>query len=192
MKKSNRNIIWLIIASAILITILFNFNSFWGILSILERDGRIAIINNNDEMRGARARCEGREEACFELVYPVKVIMRDRSTITVNDDDEFDKLRRTGNFIALQYPVKIIFRNIDRDLREGIQERLYFGIFLAGFHFILFCILAFFNYGDILVQTASEIPNLEFSSVANPEIVADILQDLRIEEEIEKLEGRLR
>lgn len=50
----------------------------------------------------------------------------------------------------------------------------------------------FFNYGDILVQTASEIPNLEFHSVANPEIVADILQDLRIEEEIEKLEGRLR
>lgn len=50
----------------------------------------------------------------------------------------------------------------------------------------------FFNYGDILVQTASEIPNLEFRSVANPEIVAEILQDLRIEEEIEKLEGRLR
>ena len=50
----------------------------------------------------------------------------------------------------------------------------------------------FFNYGDILVQTASEIPNIEFLSVANPEIVADILQDLRIEEEVEKLEGRLR
>jgi hypothetical protein len=50
----------------------------------------------------------------------------------------------------------------------------------------------FFNYGDILVQTASEIPNLEFRSVANPEIIADILQDLRIEEEVEKLEGRLR
>ena len=50
----------------------------------------------------------------------------------------------------------------------------------------------FFNFGDILVQTASEIPNLEFQSVANPDVVADILQDLRIEEEVEKLEGRLR
>ena len=50
----------------------------------------------------------------------------------------------------------------------------------------------FLNYGDVLIQTASEIPNLEFQSVANPEDVADVLQDLRIEEEVEKMEGRRR
>lgn len=50
----------------------------------------------------------------------------------------------------------------------------------------------FFNYGNILVQTAAEIPNLEFMSVPKPDEVARILRELRVEEEIEKLEGRIR
>ena len=49
-----------------------------------------------------------------------------------------------------------------------------------------------FNYGDILIQTASEVPNFEFLAVPRPDKVATVLQDLRIEEEQEKLEGRLR
>ncbi|MGB6838993.1 MAG: hypothetical protein WBD86_03725 [Microgenomates group bacterium] len=49
-----------------------------------------------------------------------------------------------------------------------------------------------FNYGDVLVQTAAEVPNFDFLAVPNPDKVAKILQDLRIEEEIEKLEGRVR
>lgn len=49
-----------------------------------------------------------------------------------------------------------------------------------------------FNYGDVLVQTASEVPNFEFLAVPRPDQVAKILQELRIEEEQEKLEGRVR
>ncbi len=49
-----------------------------------------------------------------------------------------------------------------------------------------------FNYGDVFVQTAAEVPNFDFLAVPNPDKVAKILQDLRIEEEIEKLEGRAR
>src|SRR3972149_330380 len=49
-----------------------------------------------------------------------------------------------------------------------------------------------FNYGDVLVQTASEVPNFEFLAVPKPDQVAKILQELRIEEEQEKLEGRVR
>jgi uncharacterized membrane protein YdbT with pleckstrin-like domain len=49
-----------------------------------------------------------------------------------------------------------------------------------------------FNYGDVLIQTASEVPNFEFLAVPKPDKVAKILQDLRIEEEQEKLEGRIR
>lgn len=49
-----------------------------------------------------------------------------------------------------------------------------------------------FNYGDVFVQTAAEVPNFDFLAVPNPDKVAKILQDLRIEEEIEKLEGRVR
>jgi hypothetical protein len=49
-----------------------------------------------------------------------------------------------------------------------------------------------FNYGDVLIQTAGEVPNFEFLAIPKPAKVAKILQELRTEEEIEKLEGRIR
>jgi hypothetical protein len=49
-----------------------------------------------------------------------------------------------------------------------------------------------FNYGDVLVQTAAEVPNFEFLAVPKPDKVVKILQDLRIEEKQEALEGRIR
>lgn len=49
-----------------------------------------------------------------------------------------------------------------------------------------------FNYGDIMVQTASEVPNFEFVAVPKPDKVAKVLQDLRIEEQQEAIEGRVR
>ena len=51
---------------------------------------------------------------------------------------------------------------------------------------------ALFNYGDVLIQTAGEVQNFEFLAVPKPAKVAKILQELRTEEEIEKLEGRIR
>jgi uncharacterized membrane protein YdbT with pleckstrin-like domain len=48
------------------------------------------------------------------------------------------------------------------------------------------------NYGDIVIQTAAEIPQLEFLAVPQPDRVARILRELRVEEEKEKLEGRVR
>lgn len=50
---------------------------------------------------------------------------------------------------------------------------------------------AVFNYGDVLVQTASEITEFVFNKVPDPAKVADILQRLRTEEKKEALEGRL-
>jgi hypothetical protein len=50
----------------------------------------------------------------------------------------------------------------------------------------------FFRYGDVVVQTAAQIPQIEFEAVPNPDMVARVLRELRIEEEIEKLEGRIR
>jgi hypothetical protein len=49
-----------------------------------------------------------------------------------------------------------------------------------------------FNYGDVLVQTAGEVPNIDFEAVPNPARVAKILQDLRMEEAQEAIEGRIR
>jgi cell division protein FtsL len=36
-----------------------------------------------------------------------------------------------------------------------------------------------FNYGDVYVQTASEVPNFEFLAVPKPDEVAKLLQELR-------------
>jgi len=49
-----------------------------------------------------------------------------------------------------------------------------------------------FNYGDVLIQTAGAEPNLEFEAVPKPDHVVRALQELRTEEEIEALEGRIR
>lgn len=49
-----------------------------------------------------------------------------------------------------------------------------------------------FNYGTVYVQTAAEKPRFEFEKVPNPALVAKILEKLRMEEEQEKLEGRVR
>lgn len=48
-----------------------------------------------------------------------------------------------------------------------------------------------FNYGTVFVQTASEVPELIFEKIPNPDKVIKILQQLRQEEELEALEGRI-
>jgi hypothetical protein len=53
-------------------------------------------------------------------------------------------------------------------------------------------ILSFFNFGNVVIQTAAEVPRIIFESVPNPEKVAKILRELNIQEEVEKLEGRIR
>lgn len=49
-----------------------------------------------------------------------------------------------------------------------------------------------FNFGDVIIQTAGEVPRIEFTAVPNPDKVAKILRELRVEEETEKMEGRVR
>ena len=50
----------------------------------------------------------------------------------------------------------------------------------------------FFNYGNVLIQTASEVPVFQFEAVPQPALVVRKLNDLILEEEQEKLEGRVR
>lgn len=49
-----------------------------------------------------------------------------------------------------------------------------------------------FNFGNVLVQTAAEMTEFIFENVPGPARVAEILQQLRTEEKIEALEGRIR
>ena len=48
------------------------------------------------------------------------------------------------------------------------------------------------NYGDILIQTAAEEQEFDFEAVPQPDRVAKILRELRVEEEIEEREGVIR
>jgi len=47
-----------------------------------------------------------------------------------------------------------------------------------------------FNFGDVVIQTAGAIPEICFEAVPNPEQVSHILNNLMLEEEQEKLDGR--
>lgn len=49
-----------------------------------------------------------------------------------------------------------------------------------------------FDYGDIFIQTSAEVPELDFDAIPHPDEVAKILRNLRVEEEQEKIEGRVR
>jgi len=49
-----------------------------------------------------------------------------------------------------------------------------------------------FNYGTVLIQTASEVNQIIFENVSSPEKVIKVLQQLRQEEELETLEGRIK
>lgn len=49
-----------------------------------------------------------------------------------------------------------------------------------------------FNYGDVLIQTAAEQAKTRFEAIPHPDRVAKILRELRVEEQEEKAEGRVR
>ncbi len=51
---------------------------------------------------------------------------------------------------------------------------------------------AFFNYGDILIQTAAEKTQFVFESIPNPDEVVTVINFLIAEEEQEVIEGRIR
>lgn len=50
----------------------------------------------------------------------------------------------------------------------------------------------FFNFGNVIIQTAAEIPRITFEKVPKPDEVTKILRQLRVEEEQEKIDGRVR
>lgn len=49
-----------------------------------------------------------------------------------------------------------------------------------------------FDFGDVHIQTAAAIAEIDFQAVPHPDLVAQVLRELRVEEEIEKIEGRVR
>src|SRR4030042_4713063 len=79
--------------------------------------------------------------------------------------------------------VNLIYREITDANIEDIQDVT---VKVGG------ALSTFFDYGNVYIQTASEIPRINFESVPMPDKVARILRELRVEEDVEKLEGRIR
>ena len=92
------------------------------------------------------------------------------------------------NIITDERVVDIDFHNIlYKDLSETkIDQVQDISIKVGGFTRSLF------NYGDVYIQTAGAEPEICFEAVPNPEQVSKILNHLAMEEEQEKLEGRVR
>jgi membrane protein YdbS with pleckstrin-like domain len=53
-------------------------------------------------------------------------------------------------------------------------------------------LMAAFDYGDVYIQTAGETQQIEFEAVPHPNRVVKVLNRLIMEEEKEKIEGRIR
>jgi membrane protein YdbS with pleckstrin-like domain len=79
--------------------------------------------------------------------------------------------------------VNLVYREVtDADI-EQIQDVT---VEMSG------TIRTLFNYGDVLIQTASQEQKTRFEAISHPDRVAKILRQLRVEEQEEKAEGRVR
>jgi len=77
----------------------------------------------------------------------------------------------------------LIYKEISDAKIEDIQDVTYR---VSGFARNLF------NFGDVFIQTAAQMPQFEFHNVPQPARIAKLLRELISEEEVEKLEGRVR
>ena len=90
-------------------------------ISFEGREGSTTLtVTNDEEMRNAYGRCGGgrdnNDRECFELVYPVTYLMPDGSTITIENDEDWDPIKdwyeenpESEERPELQYPVDVVF-----------------------------------------------------------------------------------
>lgn len=84
--------------------------------------------------------------------------------------------------VDIDFPT-ILYKDISETKIDQVQD---VSVKVGGF------IRSLFNFGDVSIQTAGTVPEIRFEAVPNPEQVSKILNELKLEEEKEKLEGRVR
>jgi uncharacterized membrane protein YdbT with pleckstrin-like domain len=84
--------------------------------------------------------------------------------------------------VDIDFP-SILYRDISSAKIDNVQD---ISAKTGGF------VRSFFNYGDVYIQTAGEEREFVFEAVPEPEEIVKILNQLILEEEQEKLEGRAR
>ena len=75
----------------------------------------------------------------------------------------------------------LIYRQVTEAQNDKIQDITYR---IGG------VVRSLFNYGDVLIQTAGALPNLDFNAVPNPDQIVKILNELR-EQAAEREEGEV-
>jgi len=104
-------------------------------ISFETREGSTTLtVTNDEEMRGAYGRCgsgrdDDRDRECFELVYPVTYLMPDGSTITVENDEDWDPIKdwydanpESEERPTLEYPVDIVYETNEGDFTVTINN----------------------------------------------------------------------
>jgi len=84
--------------------------------------------------------------------------------------------------VDIDFP-SLLYREISSAKIDQVQD---ISTKVGGF------IRSLFNYGDVLIQTAGTEPEICFEAVPQPGQVAKILNQMMLEEEQEKIEGRVR
>lgn len=84
--------------------------------------------------------------------------------------------------IDINFPT-LLYRSISQTKIDKIQN---VSVKTSGY------VRSLFNFGDVQVQSAEAIPQIVFEAVPNPEWVSQIINDLILEEEQEKIDGRIR
>lgn len=79
--------------------------------------------------------------------------------------------------------VNLIYKEISDAQIENVQEVT---------HSVGGVVGTLFNFGDVRIQTASALPSFEFENVPDPGRVAKILEELKLQEQQEEIEGRVR
>ncbi len=77
----------------------------------------------------------------------------------------------------------LLFKHVSVAQLENIEDVNYFqkGVMAA-----------LFNYGDVLIQTAAEMPEFVFNKIPNPDEVVKVVSELIQQEKQEEIEGRVR
>jgi hypothetical protein len=122
-------------------------------LDLVDEDGNIVSADSSDELFELLADCEGFGNpcdtiitgggfiACYELVFPVDVILVNGDIETVEDEDEFFNLMFSGELAGFSYPIELLDEagntitiNSDEELDEAILDC---GWIVGGDQFLL-------------------------------------------------------
>ncbi|HRI02082.1 MAG TPA: hypothetical protein PK006_13610, partial [Saprospiraceae bacterium] len=97
-----------------------DFHSFVFPMKLKKDDGTVVTVNNPEELIDALVSCEGfncpgngswngslDNIACYQLIYPVKLLKQDGKIVEVANTDEFNRAILSGDYVGFSYPLNL-------------------------------------------------------------------------------------